>query len=682
MPFLAPSNLPKLPLLISPSDVKTILGIFLTTSGLFLWLLISYKNKVICIKKSITYWPIFGFILWNFISLLWVEDGYLATVMLAQFMVFSLVFILAINIFNDYKKIEMLIKSIVVSLALVSIIGLLQYYFFNIDFINNLFTQIVIPAATFGNKNMASHFVVMALPLSLILMFTSKSNRQVVFYSIATAIGAWFLIYTTARQAYIAIFVELLVLALFFILDKWKNKDKAMLATMENKKGKSTAIIFILIFLIFAANFTTQGFNSGNNSKITKIQSISVDERNPRLPAWRNTIEMIKEHPIIGVGVGQWQAKYPLYYDRVMKDIIFNEGTRLKRLHNDYLEIFANVGVIGYVFLLWLSWLMIRKIWFILSDFKNEHRSYTLALTLGIIGFLVVAVFSFPIRMFFPAFLLFIFIGVIDSINSTSVALRFDKSRYLFLAIVMGIFTVFITWKSSSWVFAKHFNTTAVNLLLHNENKLSVKYGMVALSLNPASSYYFYTTARALHDAGEVDSSILYYKKAINISPFHTFALLDMANAYKDIKDFVMEKKILDFILRFDRKNVLAPARLVINLTNSQALQEATIVYKNMKSNFEYFKNRANFGPYHHELAKTARFVRDYKYMEYVYKDLIKRFPIAENYTKLAATQFYFLDKKESGVHYYRKALGLNPKVTDYKEISDLINKYESNSKQ
>jgi O-antigen ligase len=663
--------------------MKTTLGIYLVTSALFLWLLISYKSKVICIKKSEVYWPVFGFILWNFISLFWVEDGYLATVMLVQFTAFSLVFLLTINIFDDYKKIETLIKFVVVSLTLVSIIGLLQYYFFNIDFIKNLFTQIVTPSSTFGNKNMASHFVVMALPLSLILIFTSKSNRQVVLYSITTIIGAWFLIYIVARQAYIATIVELFVLSLFFILDKWKNKDKALLATMAIKKNKSIAFFSILIFLVFAANFTNQGFSVESNahSKIAKIQSISVDEHNPRIPAWRNTFEMIKEHPVIGVGVGQWQAKYPLYYDRVMKDIIFNEGTRLKRLHNDYLEIFANVGVVGYVFLLWLSWLMIRKIWSILTNHKSEYRFYVLGLTLGIIGFLTVAAFSFPIRMFYPAFLLFVFIGVIASINSTVVTLKFDKGRYLFLAIAVGVFSVFVTWKSLGWIFAKHFNTTAVQLLLHNESKLSVKYGLIALSLNPKSSYYFYTTARALHDAGEVDSSILYYKKAINISPFHTFALLDMANAYKDIKDFFMEKKILDFILRFDPKNVLASARLVINLTNSQALQDASIVYKNMKSNFEYFKDRGSFGPYHHELAKTARLVRDYKYIEYVYKDLVKRFPIAENFTKLAATQFYFLNDRRRGIQNYKKALELNPEVQDSEEIKDLIVKYESNNK-
>ena len=682
MPFLAPSELLEVPLHISPSKMKTTLGVFLTTSGLFIWMLISFKKKNIYIDKHLIYWPIFGFIIWNFISLLWVEDGYLATVMLVQFVVISLVFVLSINMFNNYKKVDFFIKAIVVSLMFVSIIGLLQYYFFDVDFIKHAFTQIAVPAATFGNKNMASHFVVMTLPLSLILVLSSKGDRQVVFYSIATAIGAWFLIYTTARQAYVAIFVELLVLALFFILDKWKNKDKAMLATMENKKSKSTAIIFILIFLIFAANFTTQGFNSENNSKITKIQSISVDEHNPRLPAWRNTIEMIKEHPVIGVGVGQWQVKYPLYYDRVMNDIIFNESTRLKRLHNDYLEMYANVGLVGYIFLLWISWIMMQKIWSILSSHKNEHKSYVLGLTLGIIGFLTVAMFSFPIRMFFPAFLLFIFIGIIASTGSNTIAIKFNKKRYLLLIVAMGIFSIFLTWKSLNWVLARNYNVIAAQLQIYGENEISVKKGLESLVLNSRAPEYFYTTARALHNIGKVDDAILYYKKAIDISPFHTLALLDLAVAYNDIEDTSMEKKVLDFILRFDSKNVQASSRLVINLTDAKLLEDATIVYKNMKKNFEYFKNRDNFGPYHYDLAKTARFVRDYKYMEYIYKDLIKRFPIAENYTKLAATQFYFLDKKESGVHYYRKALGLNPKVTDYKEINKLINKYESISRQ
>jgi O-antigen ligase len=684
MPFMATSDLLGFPLLISPIEMKTTLGVFTVTSGVFIWLLVTYNDKKIYINNNSVYWPILGFIIWNFISVLWVENGYLATIMLVQFVVISFIFLLTVNVFNDNRRIEIFTKLITVSLTLVSIIGLLQYYYSDVDVVKHLFVQIVAPAATFGNKNFASHFLVMTLPLSLVLVLASKNNRQVILYSVATAIGAWFLIYTMARQAYVAIIIELFVLSLFFTLDKWKNKDKALLAIMNNKKSKIIAIFSILTFLVFAANFTNQGFGIESNSisKIARLQSISVDEHNPRLPAWRNTIEMIKDHPIIGVGVGQWQAKYPLYYDRAMKDIIFNERTRLKRLHNEYLEVFANVGVIGYIFLLWLSWLMIRKIWFILRDCNNEYRIQVLGLTLGIVGFLVVATFSFPIRVFFPVFLLFVFIGMIVSIDSNSIVFKFNKNKHFVSIVIAGIFSIFITWNSLNWVYARHLNVVSASLQLHDEDEIAVRKGLESLDLNSMAPEYFYTTGRALYRVGKIDDAILYYKKAIDISPFDTLMLLDMAVAYKDNKDFSMERKVLNFILRFDSKNVQASARLAINLTRAKLFDEATIVYRNMKNNFEYFKGRSNFGPYHHDLAKTARFVRDYQYMEYVYKDLIKRFPVAENYAKLAATQFYFLKNKSKGVKHYKKAIKLDSKVVNHKLIVDLINKYESNPKK
>jgi O-antigen ligase len=683
LPFLAPSDLHDLPFKIQPSYMKTSLAIAGVLFFMSMWLWLALKTEGIKIVNDRVYYPIVFFIVWCFVTLLWIEDGYLATVMLTQFTIMALVFFLTVNFINSKDKVILLLNAITVSLTLVSLIGLLQYYFIDVDAIQRLFTQIAKPAATFGNKNMASHFIVMTLPISVMLMLIAKNTYRITLYSLSTMVASWFLMYTMARQAYVAIAIETLLLLLFFTLDRWKNKKKSLLTLIDLKKNKLIAVMSISIFLIFAANFNNQGFNIDNNqnSKIAKIQSISIDGNNPRIPAWRNTFEMIKEHPFTGVGIGQWQVKYPLYYDRIMKDIIFNEKTRLRRLHNDYLEMYANVGLVGFLFLFWLAWLVIIKIFKILSDHNNEYRVYVLGLTLGMVGFMTVALFSFPIRVFFPAFILFIFIGVIFAINPKERVFIRIKKQYLFTIFLMVfIVAIFSTWKSFNWVFARHLNVVSAQLQVYNENDLALQKGLHSLSLNTKSPEYFYTTARAFHKLGEFSHAIQYYKKSIDISPFDTLVLLDLAVAYKDSKDKDMERKILEFILRFDSKNVLASARLTVNLSDSQMFRESTIVYKQMKTNFEYFKDRENFGPYHHDLAKTARFVRDYKYMEYVYKDLVRQFPIAENYTKLAATQFYFLDKKELGIHHYKKALGLNPKVTDYKEIKMLIEKYESST--
>ena len=153
----------------SPEKLKTAWGLITVVIALTWWIYIQYTSNRIQIVKTNLYLPIFGFIAWSFITLFWVEDGYLATIMLAQFSSSALIFILIVNTFKDYKLVELIPKVLVISMLIVAIIGLIQYYFPNNYFIQNIFSQAAKPSATFGNKNMASHFIVMTLTLSIVL---------------------------------------------------------------------------------------------------------------------------------------------------------------------------------------------------------------------------------------------------------------------------------------------------------------------------------------------------------------------------------------------------------------------------------------------------------------------------------------------------------------------------------
>ena len=118
----------------------------------------------------------------------------------------------------------------------------------------------------------------------------------------------------------------------------------------------------VLVSLSIAGNFTNQGWNANDDEKFKRLSAISIEGGNSRIPLWINTIEMIKDHPLIGVGVDQWSEHYPLYYDKTIKDVAFNEKTRLQRVHNEYIETLASVGLIGYAFLLWMLFYIVRYI--------------------------------------------------------------------------------------------------------------------------------------------------------------------------------------------------------------------------------------------------------------------------------------------------------------------------------
>ena len=226
MPFLAPVR-PDLGWLnASPENLKTAWGVVCTVMLFTMWLIVQYREGEFRIVKTNLYLPIFGFIAWSFITLFWVEDGYLASIMLSQFVSYALMFFVVINVIKKIEVIKIL-NILIVLMVIVSIIGLVQYYFSDIHSVKYLFAQTSGPGSTFANKNMASHFIVMTLPLSFVLLLSARNKFNIALYSATSSIGSWFLIYTFARQAYVAMSVEVLILLLVIILDNWKNKNNS-----------------------------------------------------------------------------------------------------------------------------------------------------------------------------------------------------------------------------------------------------------------------------------------------------------------------------------------------------------------------------------------------------------------------------------------------------------------------
>jgi len=692
MPFLAPVR-PDLGWLnASPENMKTAWGVVCTVMLFTMWLIVQYREGEFRIVKTNLYLPIFGFIAWSFITLFWVEDGYLASIMLSQFVSYALMFFVVINVIKKIEVIKIL-NILIVLMVIVSIIGLVQYYFSDIHSVKYLFAQTSGPGSTFANKNMASHFIVMTLPLSFVLLLSARNKFNIALYSATSSIGSWFLIYTFARQAYVAMSVEVLILLLVIILDNWKNKNNSLLKTTVHKKNKGIALITILLFLSLAANFTSKGWGSelNPNLKIEKVQSIIDNKNNPRFPAWRNTIEMIKDHPVTGVGAGQWGETYPLYYDRVMKDVIFNERTQLKRLHNEYLEMFANFGLVGYLFLLWLLYLITKIILTLLTNKSNEYKYMALAVALGLTGFSVVAMFSFPVRVYLPAFLVFLYFSLLFNLDSSYkksfviIKLRGRVLKLFFVLIsLVGSISVFASKYASDWLIAEHYALNASAFITLKKYDLAVNSSLEALLYNKKSPDYYFMVGNSFLNLNRPKDSIFFLKKAIDISPFNTRALLQLAVAYqsKPTQDLEMERKVLEFILSFDPKNVNALSYLVKNLSTNNRGKDAAIVYKRLKHHFEYFNGRSNFGPYHSIVGLVAVAVGDYKYAQYIYKDAIDQSPSAINYYNLAVLEFDHLKNYKNGVDLAKKSLAINPNIPRHKEMKLLIEKYESITKQ
>jgi len=113
---------------------------------------------------------------------------------------------------------------------------------------------------------------------------------------------------------------------------------------------------------------------------------------------WVNTLMMIKQNPISGVGIGNWRFTYPLYYKSFAKDPLFNYRMQVRKTHNDYLQLAAECGIpaLALFLLLWGRQFYLLRYSTAESDGKEDWR---LPLTASLLAFSVIMFFSFPMQM-------------------------------------------------------------------------------------------------------------------------------------------------------------------------------------------------------------------------------------------------------------------------------------------
>lgn len=678
---------------IDPAHLKLAWSMIFTSIFAATWIVMQLLSGSIKIVKTSLYYPMGLLLLWCFITLFWVKNWYFAIILLSILSSSVLIFLIIINTFKSVLSIKFLLKTLVLSMTIVSIIGLVQYYFNNYEAVQNIFSQVARPSSTFGNKNFASHFLVMTLPLSLIFLLSANNKNKVTIYSLALFIGTWYLIYTVARQAYAAVFIEVIFITLFFLIDFYKNKKLSLFNTTKLKSFKFLSIFLVFVACIFVSNYTNTGWGFENGNKIEKLKSITYEGGSNRIPAWINTLEMIKDNPITGVGIGQWQHYYPLYYDRVFRDVLFNEKNRLHRLHNDYIETFANIGLVGYIFIIWLFILTIVKIWRILSNPLSKNRIFILGISMGLIGFLVVAIFSFPVRVFLPLFLVFVYIALIHvyeqflevqkaDVWSWSISSNIAKSIFIVITFVY----IFLIFKFVySWTAAEDHFRNALGFTKVKMYDYAVNAGKKSIILNDKNPEHFLVVGEGLLNQGKFNKSIYYLEKAVAISNYNTLSLLNLATAYGEsttVKNPINKKiKIYKYILDHDPRSVRSLSALIRSLIISNGNNDVSFLFQKLKDNYEYFKDRESFGPYHLIVGYTAVLLRDYRYAQYVYQDGLNRHPSAENYVELATVEFNFMNNFSKGVKLYKQALVINPDVANNYAIRALIDQYESGTK-
>jgi O-antigen ligase/Tfp pilus assembly protein PilF len=116
------------------------------------------------------------------------------------------------------------------------------------------------------------------------------------------------------------------------------------------------------------------------------------DSANKRLTAWKRSLQLLRENPLLGVGLGNWKVAILKIENQVSKDYIYQY-----KVHNDFLEIPAETGIFGGVLFLSIFLLLFWK-YLVLFLKKGSPGAveWMFLPTLGLFAYSFDAFFNFP----------------------------------------------------------------------------------------------------------------------------------------------------------------------------------------------------------------------------------------------------------------------------------------------
>jgi O-antigen ligase/tetratricopeptide (TPR) repeat protein len=242
-----------------------------------------------------------------------------------------------------------------------------------------------------GNKNVMAASLLIKFPFVLWLLIHNKLIGKILSAIVLVA-GVTGLLILNTRSTY----VGLLIIAIIFIATTLYFKSK------QNKKAILVQIAYLIIPVIigyFIANvfldtaMQMQDTQGGYGSVAKRIGDITVaSEENSRLRLWKNAIDYTIKHPLIGCGYGNWKLAsipYEIFYT--------TELFVPYHAHNDFFEMFADLGVLGGISFA-LLFLLVPIITFSIwrnKSFTNLHLAATI-LFMAVTCYAVDAFLNFP----------------------------------------------------------------------------------------------------------------------------------------------------------------------------------------------------------------------------------------------------------------------------------------------
>jgi O-antigen ligase len=368
-----------------------------------LWLL--GRDAVRIVPRRSLDAPVLALVAWSAASLLWSANRYQAFTSCSRWAAAGLVYLLVSRRMTEPAAVRLVLLGPAAAAGAASALGLAQAL---LDFA--WVPQVVAPAATFANKNLAAQFVVIALPVAAALFVSARSRIADWSLAVVLALGGAYLVHATTRSAWLAAAMA----AGSCLLAATPHAGPLLRRLRGGAKPLAAASgLLLMLSLSTGRESPPAPVPGGAVAASEAMASRGAESVRIRLLVWRDTLVMIGRAPWLGVGAGNHGVKYALF---AAPDDPLDARLLPEAVHNDYLQLAAELGIVGIGLLLWLARRTLHALRAAAaSAAPDDRRILALGIFASLVALATEACFSFPLQRAIPPLLAGAWLGVLAS---------------------------------------------------------------------------------------------------------------------------------------------------------------------------------------------------------------------------------------------------------------------------
>ncbi|MDT4969310.1 MAG: hypothetical protein QOJ64_4047 [Acidobacteriota bacterium] len=392
-----------------------------------LWCVDAWRSRTFRISANLLQVPLIGLLLLGVVQLLPIRspaasgglpsaplgsmsiDPYSTRLALIQIVALLIYFAAALAFIDSPKRLRLIVRTVIVFGFLLALLGIIQSFTSS----NKIYWLKELPQSEpFGPFFNRHHFagymeLLIGLPLGLIVSGAIERDKMPLYIFTVVLLGIA-LIMTGSRGGMISLVAEAVFLIMFA---RFRRDDDAAPSAEKGNRARSAltrvGLAFALVLVIVGG-----ALMFGGEAALSRMLGTvnSDDPTTGRAHFWGVTTKIIRDHPIVGSGLGSYGLAYTQYDSR-------NGETRLEQAHNDYLQTMSDAGIVGVGLALFFVVSLFRS-GFARRETKDAfRRGVAIGALAGCFAVLVHSFFDFTLHTTANA-LLFLIMAALASIDS------------------------------------------------------------------------------------------------------------------------------------------------------------------------------------------------------------------------------------------------------------------------